>query len=384
MHLYQKTATYFAQLAEGLQELACTELEELGARNIRPVYRGIYFQGEQAVLYRVNYCARLISRVLAPLIVFNCHSDRYLYKTATGLPWEEFLTVKDSLAVFATVSHSRIRHSRFAALRLKDAIVDRFREREGARPAVDREHPRVRVHLHLHNNKAVISLDTSGDSLHRRGYRNTGLEAPLQETVAAAMVRLCGWQGCRPLLDPCCGSGTLLAEAWMAGCHIPAAHLRSWFGFMALPEYDQGVWKQVKHAADERIRLLDAGLVRGSDVDPQAVAAARDNLSRLPGAERIRLQCSDFRDLPPFSSGVLLANPPHGIRLGSTEAAAQLYRELGDWLKARCPESEAYVYYGDKTLVRELRLKADWKKPLASGGLDGRLVKYRLYGGGEG
>ncbi len=214
--LYQKTGRYFAQIADGLEELGADELSELGASEISPIYRGIYFQAGSAVLYGINYRSRLITRVLAPLITFDCHSAKYLQKTAMSIRWQDIFPLEKTFAVFATVSHSTIRHSQYAALCLKDAIVDTFREHCGKRPNVKTPDPDLWINLHIEKNRATISIDTSGGSLHRRGYRSQSVDAPIQETVAAAILRLSGWDGSSPLYDPMCGSGTLVCEALMS------------------------------------------------------------------------------------------------------------------------------------------------------------------------
>ena len=197
-------------------------------------------------MYRVNYMTRLATRVLAPLLTFDCHSDKYLYKTAYSIPWSELLSVKSTFAIDANVTASRIKHSQYAAQKLKDAIVDQFREESGVRPNVETRDPDIWLNLFIRNNKATISFDTSGGSLHRRGYRVASVEAPMQETVAAAIIRYTGWDGARQLYDPMCGSGTLLAEAAMHYCRIPAGYLRKKFGFMRLPDFNNSLWKKIK------------------------------------------------------------------------------------------------------------------------------------------
>lgn len=379
MFTYQKSGRFFAQIAEGLEELAQKELQELGARDIKPGFRGFYFTADKATLYRINYCSRLLSRVLAPLIRFDCHSDKYLYKTALAIDWPSFLTVKNTFAVKANVSHSKINHSQFAALRLKDAIVDAFRRKKGKRPDIDTKDPDVLFNLHIQNNKATIYLDTSGTSLHRRGYRLESTTAPMQEIVAAAIVRLSRWNGRKPLLDPLCGSGTLLCEALMHYCRIPAGHLRKKFGFMALPDFDARIWNAVKNEQDGRIRDLPMGLISGSDQSDNAIAAARANLGCFAQGERVALSVGAFQHLPSLENSVIISNPPYGLRLKPDGAIRDFMKQLGDFLKQRCKGSEAYLYFGNRELIKSIGLKPAWKKILKSGGLDGRLVKYTLY-----
>ncbi|MFQ5628300.1 MAG: class I SAM-dependent RNA methyltransferase, partial [bacterium] len=242
MYLYQKTSRYFAQVADDVKDLAEADLQSLGAKSTRQVYRGIHFTATPEVLYKINFRSCLSHRILAPLMTFDCHSDKYLYKTALQIKWQDFLAPSKTFAVNATVSHSNITHSKFAALRLKDAVVDYFRERTGKRPSIDTEYPDVWLSLHIQNNKATISLDTAGGSLHRRGYRRKTVEAPMIETLAAAIIRYSEWDGRSPLCDPFCGSGTLLCEAFLHATQTPAAILRKKFGFERLPDFDVAIW----------------------------------------------------------------------------------------------------------------------------------------------
>ena len=228
---YQQDRIFFAQAARGLDELVRAELEELGAGDIEAAGGGLHFRSDAAGLYRVNYYSRLVSRVLAPLASFTCLSEQALYDAARALDWQALFAVEQTFAVFANVWESRMAHSHYAALRLKDAIADHFRDRCGRRPDVDTERPDTWINLSIRQDRAVVSLDTSNGSLHRRGYRVQSVAAPLQETLAAAMVRLSGWQGERPLVDPMCGSGTILAEAFMHYCRVPAAFKKEKFGF---------------------------------------------------------------------------------------------------------------------------------------------------------
>lgn len=379
MFAYQQSHRYFAQIAEGLEDTGADELHELGGRDIRLAYRGLHFEAEKAALYRINYQSRLVTRVLAPLEAFPCHETDYLYRKAKLIPWKEIMGVGQTLAVFANLSNSKIRHSHYAGLCVKDAIVDYFREDCGRRPDIRRIDPDVWINVFIENNRAVISLDTSGGSLHRRGYRREGVEAPMQETVAAAIIRWTEWDGGRPLLDPMCGSGTLLAESLMHYCRIPAAFLRSRFGFERLPDFDSGLWAAVKSSADRGVRPLPAGLISGSDIAKDAVATATDNLRKLPQGENITLQRVDVRQLRALSGRVIVCNPPYGIRLKHSGGMGEFYREFGDFLKQNCRGSTAFVYFGDRAMLKHIGLKPSWKRLLKNGGLDGRLAKFEMY-----
>ncbi|MFO7707299.1 MAG: THUMP domain-containing protein [Desulfobacterales bacterium] len=379
MHAYQQNHRYFAQVAEGLEEPAAEELKPLGAREIRLAYRGLYFEADPEALYRINYQSRLLTRVIAPLLVFACHTTEVLYRKARSVAWREFLSAEQTLAVFANVAHSNIRHSQYAALCLKDAIVDYFREECGRRPNVERIDPDVWVSLFIENNRAAVGIDASGGSLHRRGYRKETVEAPMQETVAAAVIRRTEWDGSRPLHDPMCGSGTLLAEALMHHCRIPAGCLRPRFGFERLPDFDRGRWAAVKAEADRPIRPPPPGLISGGDIAAEAVAAARANLGRLPHGSGVAINRLDFKRLEGLPDRVIVCNPPYGVRLQRGGGIGEFYRAFGDFLKQRCRGSSAYIYFGNREMLKHIGLKPSWKQPLANGGLDGRLARFDLY-----
>jgi putative N6-adenine-specific DNA methylase len=379
MYDYQKYNRYFAQVAGGIEDMGAKELEELGAKNIKPIYRGVYFQAEKSTLYKINYQASLLTRILAPLAYFRCHSSRYLYNKALTINWSDFLKADDSFAVFSNVVHSSITHSHYATLVLKDAIVDQFRKKYGKRPNIDKRDPTVWFNLHIENNRAVLSLDTSGGSLHRRGYRTEAVQAPMQETVAAAAIRMSQWDGSTPFYDLMCGSGTFVAEALLEYCRIPPAFLRQRFGFQALPDYDPELWMKSKSLADNKMLPLPPGKISANDISSDAIHIARANAHNLPYGKRIQFFNEDFRTIDHLNNHVIFCNPPYGIRLKEKENLRRVYKELGDFLKQNCKNSIAFVYAGNRKLISEIRLKPSWKKPLVTGALDGRLVKYEIY-----
>ena len=379
VYLYQQDRRYYAKVADGLQEAGMAELAELGAEDIRPEFSGIHFQAEKSTLYRINYLTRLLSRCLAPLISFSCPDTDTLYQRAEQIEWRDFFGEDQTFAVWGNVSDSSISHSNYAALRLKDAVVDYFKERTGMRPNVSVKNPDVLLDLHIRKNTATISLDISGGALYRRGYREASVSAPMQETIAAAMIRFSGWDGSAPLYDPLCGSGTLLCEALMRYGNIPAGVFRNRFGFEWLPDFDGAVWKRIKKEAAEHIQEPPKGLIGGSDVSEAAVRAARTNLMGLHYGNRVTVERRDFRNLSPLTEHVIVTNPPYGIRMGGDDNLDIFYRNFGDFLKQKCKGSAAFVYFGERKYIQMIGLKASWKKPIKTGGLDGRLVKYEIY-----
>lgn len=380
MYAYQLNQDYFAQIADDILNIGCEELKKLGAENIRPAYRGVYFNAGRPVMYRVNYESRFITRVIAPLSIFTCRNADHLYRKGSDIEWRDFFSADHTFAVFASVSNSTaLNHSEFASLRLKDAIVDYFRNLSGSRPTVEKINPDVWVNLHIENNQAVIGIDTSGGSLHRRGYRKQTVKAPIQETLAAAIIHLCQWNGERPFYDPMCGSGTLVSEALMHYCRVPAGFLRKRFGFEFLPDYDRKSWKQVKASADRQIRKLPDGLIAASDISEKAVAATLANLKTLPYGERVSVVVKDFQQISKLENRLIVCNPPYGVRLDNSAELESWYKNFGDFLKQRCLNSQAYVYAGNRDLIPHVGLKPSMKLPLKNGGLDGRLLRYDIY-----
>ncbi|MFQ6604848.1 MAG: class I SAM-dependent RNA methyltransferase [Fidelibacterota bacterium] len=378
-YLYQRDNRYFAQTGEDVKTLARQELQQLGADDIKVTYRGLFFTALPAIMYAINYNTRLINRILAPLIVFDCRDEKILYKTAYDIPWEDFLTSADTFAVYGSVGNSTIRHSQFAALKVKDAIADRFRRKTGQRPSVDTRSADVRIHLYIMNNKATLSIDTSGGSLHRRGYRKAVVEAPMQETVAAAMIAFSGWNKATPLIDPFCGSGTILCEAYMAATRMPAATLRRRFGFMRLPDFHDATWQKVKKKYDAGLRPIKAGLISGSDLSHMAVRASAVNLEALAAKQFVTVKPQDFFRHDALKGKTIICNPPYGLRMAKDFDKVSFYRNVGDFLKQKCSGSTAFIYFGDRSLIKQVGLRPNRKIPLENGGLDGRLVKYELY-----
>jgi putative N6-adenine-specific DNA methylase len=378
MYKYQLDGEYYAQIADGIEDLGAEEIASLNGKIVRIEHRGIRFEADQRTLYRIVYHNRLLARILAPLIVFTCYRDNTLYNKVKAIPWEDFLRPDQTLAVFAHTSNSKIDHSKYIALRVKDAIVDAYKERFGTRPSIDTEHPDLWVYINLKDNRAILSVDAGGGALHRRGYRLQTGEAPMIETIAAAIIRMSGWNGERPLYDPMCGSGTLLAEAMMQYCRIPAGYFRKRWGICQFPDYNTEQWGTLIREAEKDIKPLPVGLISGSDKDPQAIAQVR----ALPFPKKwgqIRVTHNDMFSIEQLHNYVIITNPPYGIRMQPESDMSHWYSRFGDFLKQRCTGSEAYIYFGNRAYIKQLGLHTSFKKPLRSGGLDGRLVKVVLF-----
>jgi 23S rRNA (guanine2445-N2)-methyltransferase len=376
---YEKDSTYFAQVSESVKGLAVEELKELGASSINPVYMGVKFKANQKNLYKIIYLSRMISRVLAPLKTFDCPDSSAIYKHSKAIKWLDFISKKMTFAIVSNVSDSEVSHSQYAGLRVKDAIADYFRDMTGKRPNVDKENPDFLVNLHIRKDKATISVDISGGALHKRGYREKTTLAPMQEIIAAAIVKMSGFDGTSPLYDPMCGSGTLLCEALMLSSNIPCGIFRQKFGFKTLPDFNETIWDNVKAEADSKIKETKEGTIAGSDLSIDAVNAAKTNLMGIHHGGNVPVIEKDFNDIESLNNVTIVINPPYGIRLSKGENLDRFYKSIGDFLKQKCKNSNAYIYFGETKYIKCLGLKPAWKKMLKLGQLDGRLVKYELF-----
>lgn len=378
-----KTNGFFAQVTGKMENICQEELIELGAKETEVAYKGVYFKADLQTLYKINYTSRLASRILAPLITFPCRSTDYLYQKSKKIHWEDFCSLKKTFSISASVSNSRINNSLYASQCLKDGIADYFRSKNGKRPDVEVVNPDVRFNLHIEKDTATISLDTSGESLHKRGYRLLAGEAPMQETLAAAIIRISKWDGQNTLYDPMCGSGTILCEALMHYCRIPAQTLRKKFGFYNLPEFNRNEWNKVKADSDSNVRPLLKNIIRGSDKSPDAIKIARKNLSRLPYSDAVELSSTSFDQIKEFESGTLITNPPYGMRLGESEEVQNLYKVFGDFLKTKCAGTSAFIYTGNPELRKFIGLKTTKRIPLDNGKLEGLLLQIDSYKGSK-
>lgn len=375
---------FFATAPKGIEPLLADELRSLGAFEVAEGRSGVAFSGPLAIAYRACLWSRLASRVLLPLATFPATSPEELYVGVRAIDWSEHLSTESTLAVDASVSGSKITHSHYAALKIKDAVVDQFRDRTGDRPSVDAERPDVRINLYLLRDTATLSLDLSGDSLHRRGYRDEGVLAPLKENLAAAILIRAGWPEIAArggaLVDPMCGSGTLLLEgAYMAGDIAPGL-LRPHYGFLRWRGHDAALWQQLMEEAQGR---RAAGLARiptivGYDADHKAIRAAWANIEQAGLREHIHVERREVAALVAPSgesaAGLLVVNPPYGERLGEVEALKEVYGTLGDRLKEQFVGWKAAIFTGNVELGKKLGLRAKKMHTLYNGALECKLL----------
>lgn len=376
----EKTRYFFATVARGLEPLAAEELLRLGARTVKPGFCGVEFQGDRALLYRVNLWARLPFRVLVRIGEFRCHDGDSLYQGIQTINWQTHLSPAHTLAVDATGKTGYLNHTHFNALQVKNAIVEQQQRRTGRRSSVDVQTPDVRVNVHLHRNRCVVSLDSSGHSLHRRGYRSAVGQAPLKETLAAALIFLTGWRPELPFIDPLCGSGTLPLEAGFIALNIAPGLFCKEFGFQRWPDFDRPLWQTLVEEARTQRRDQLPDLIWGCDRDPDVIAQAQANAEVCGLQDQVQFFQQDLADLAaPSDRGVIMCNPPYGHRLGQSEELAALYRLLGDVLKQRFKGWTAYVLSGNKALAQAIRLKSSQRMPVLNGSLPCQLMKYEIY-----
>jgi putative N6-adenine-specific DNA methylase len=369
----------FAAVPRGAEELAAAELAFLGINEAKPGKGGVSFSTDRAGLYRANLWLRTASRVLVQLAIFPCAGPDDLYSGVHAIEWQKLITPDMTLAVDCSLRDSALTHSGFVALKTKDAVVDRIREACGSRPNVDTTSPDVRINVHLHKNVCTVSLDSSGDSLDRRGYRLERNEAPLRETLAAAVVALTGWDGSIPLADPMCGSGTIPVEAALFAAHIPSGFQRS-FGFQRWQDFDAALWSGICAEAEKGIRTLPVGLITGYDLDGKALLLAGRNTAKAGLEGQIHYFHAALQEFQPVGDkGVVIINPPYGIRLGEEDDLRELYCQIGDVLKKRCRGWTGYVLTGNLELAKYIGLKASRRFVLFNGAIECRLLKYELY-----
>ena len=372
---------FFASCPRGLEALLGEELGALGARAPQVVPGGVAFGGDWQTCYRANLWSRLASRILWQVGAFEYANEDDLYEGVRAQDWPSRFALGRSLRVNVTAQKSPLKSLEFATLRIKDAVCDRFRDALGARPSVDRVQPDVRVHAFLDAGRALLYLDTSGEALFKRGWRGTAGDAPLRENLAAGIIRLTGWQPEQPLLDPMCGSGTLLVEA-AAMARGRAPGLKRAFGFEKLANFDAALWQRLRQEAAMPAPQGTRPALYGSDRDPKMLAAARRNLAAA-GVERwVQLeQCDVLERSAPAQGGVLVANPPYGERVGSREALERFYPALGDALKRNFAGWRCHLFTADLRLPKLIRLQPARRVPLYNGALECRLYEFDIVAG---
>jgi len=369
---------YHAKTFKGMEQMLATELTALGAEKVEVVNRGVTFYGRRALMYKVNLASRLALRVLLPILEFEINNVEGLYRKVKQFEWEQFLDIKMDFAIDSVVHSRHFSNSFFASQKVKDAIVDRFRDRTSIRPSVNRENPDLLINLHISDRRVTISLDSSGGSLHKRGYREGNFEAPLNEVLAAGMIMATGWRGETPFLDPMCGSGTLAIEAALIAANIPPGIFKKQYGFENWKEFDRELLEHVAQNLPQEKEVKVPIIAR--DVDPEAVKMTRALVKSMDLSHLITVEELDFEASEPMEEMTIVMNPPYGERL-KTDDIESLYGMIGSTLKHKFPGSDAWILSSSGKAMKRVGLKPSSKQQLFNGPLECSYVNYKTFKG---
>ena len=385
----QPASTVFKMVAKtmfGFEDILADELRQCGATDIEPLTRAVSFMGDMRVLYRANYTCRTALAILKPFAEFEANNEQELYDNVYKIKWEKILDVDGTFMIDATTSGEIFTHSFYASLKMKDAIVDRFRRMFNYRPSIDTENADFKLNLHIADNKVTLLLNSSGESLHKRGYRQAVGIAPINEVLAAGMIKLAGWNCDCNFYDPMCGSGTLLIEAAMMANNIPAQYYRhDNFAFKRWRDFNIAEWKGVKEAEDRKIGSGDFDYeIWGNDIDMDVLRQAETNLQYAKLHKDVMLYNGSFEDQdPPEGRTLIVTNPPYGERI-KVDDLNDMYTKLGDTFKNRYGENcEVWLITSDFQAMKHIGLHPSRKIQLFNGPLDCRLLKFELYSGSK-
>jgi putative N6-adenine-specific DNA methylase len=368
-----------AKTFKGLESVLANELHSIGARNIKLANRAVIFEGDNSLMYKANFFLRTALKVLVPVYTFQAKSDKELYEGAISFQWDEWFDVKNTFAVESVINSTFFNHSQFVALKVKDAIADFFRHKNGRRPNVNPENPDFQIHIHISNDECTLLFDSSGEALYKRGYRQGGGPAPLNEVLAAGMIMLSGWKGESNFIDPMCGSGTLPIEAGLIAYDIPPGIFRKKFGFEHWKDFDEEMWINITESYTEKNRIN--GQIHGSDKLQGVVALARRNAASAFLSRKIELRVSNLEEYdPPEGPGIVMINPPYGKRIREIEINS-LYTIMGDIMKKRFAGYEAWILSNNFESIKHIGLRPEKKITLFNGPLECRFLKYSLYEG---
>lgn len=367
----------------GFEDILAEELQNLGAMKVVKGVRSVEFVGDKGFMYKANLCLRTALKILKPIASFYVRSEEEYYRKLYEFDWEEYLGVNQTFAISATLQTELFNHTQYVALKAKDAIVDAFRARTGKRPNVDIQHPDVQLHIHIQRNEVIVSLDSSGNSLHQRGYRMATNIAPINEVLAAGILLMSGWDGQCNFLDPMCGSGTFLIEAAMIACNIPANIHRKEFAFERWNDFDQKLFDVIFNSCIKKMREFHHRIV-GYDKAPSAVMKAKDNLRNADLAQYVTIEQKDFFTTEKENKEAplhIVFNPPYNERLPiDTE---KLYASIGDTLKNHYPNTDAWFITSNLEGMKFVGLRPSRKIKLYNGKLESRLLQYRMYEGSK-
>lgn len=366
----------------GFEEILAKELHILGAQDVEIGTRMVSFKGDKGFMYKANLSLRTALKILKPIYYCKATNEQNLYNGIQGVDWSKYLNESQSFVIDTTIHSDNFKHSQFVSQKVKDAIVDQFREKNGLRPSIDKDFPDLRINIHIDRDQVSIALDTSGVSLHQRGYKTATNIAPINEVLAAGMLLLSGWEGKSDFLDPMCGSGTLLAEAAMIACNIPANINRKEFAFEKWADWDNDLFDQIIDALMNKTREFHYKII-GFDKAPSAVQKAKENVKNANLDEYISISEANFFDSKKESNGPLhiVFNPPYGERLNIE--MERFYKEIGDVLKGNYPNTNAWFITANLEALKFVGLRPSRKIKLFNGSLEARFVKYEIYEGSK-
>ncbi len=368
-----------AKTLMGLEEVLASELRALGAKDVQPGRRVVSFRGDKEMMYRANFSLRTATRVLKPLRSFTARSADEVYKEVYSMAWEEYIHKGQTFAVDAVTYSEEFTNSHFVTYKVKDAIVDYFRDKTGERPNISVSNPDIQLHIHISDTEATISLDSSGDSLHRRGYRQESGEAPINEVLAAGIILLTGWQGESDFIDPMCGAGTFLIEAALIARNMAPGLFRKGYAFEKWSDFDRDLFQQI-YDDDSGERPFEHHIY-GYDIDHRAVAMSLNNIKAAGLTKDIIVKQQDFKDFTqPSEKVILITNPPYGERI-STPNLLATYKMIGERLKHAFKGNEAWVISYKDECFHQIGLKPSVKIPLYNGALPCELHKYQMFEG---
>ena len=367
----------------GLEECLADEVREIGGENVEVLRRAVSCTGNLAFLYKANYSLRTALRVMVPIKTFQAKNENELYAQLRKVDWEDHLAIRQTFAIDHSIAKdASIKHSKYASLKMKDAIVDHFRDTVGRRPSIDSDNPDVLFNLHGVGSEYTVSMDSSGMPLNQRGYRKPGHQAPLNEVLAAGLIMLSGWDKKSPLLDPMCGTGTIALEATLMAKNIPAQIIRKHFGFMNWSSYNAILWNRVKQEVQSE-QIRKPVKVYASDMSGEAVRMVKASAKALRLGAGFEISQRDFIKLQkPEKAGMILSNPPYGERIGGSQIA-EFYKLIGDKLKNDFVDWDAWMLSSNFAALRALRLSPSEKKVLFNGSLECQFCKYEMYEGSK-
>lgn len=371
---------FFASTAKGLVEPLEQEIKDLGLKVIDKTAGGVYFESNWSGCYKANLHSRLASRILKPILDFTAYQPEELYNQILRHDFTKYIKPTQTISIDVTIRDSKMRDQRFVAMKIKDAIVDQFREKFGVRPDVDNDAPALRVHVRAVKNQFNVALDTSGDSLFMRGYRKETGEAPLKENLGAGLLKLSEWDGQSPLVDFMCGSGTFLIEAAMMALNVAPGIHRKRFAFQNWLGYEKENWENlVQEAMDAEKEELPFSFY-GFDIDNRVLKSARENAQRAGVDNVIVFKKESVATVePPVEKGMIIVNPPYGARIGDEDNLRDVYRDLGFTLKHRFKGWDAWILSGNKELIADLKLKSTRKHFVFNGNIECRFLKYSMF-----